>query len=211
MELIPAILVQDEKTFRERLRLMEGVAPVIHLDIMDGAFVPNRTWFDEHVLRGLKTPIRIELHLMVMDPGRIIEETSDIEIIQRAIWHVETTIDHAALIKRMHDLKREAGLAISPKTPIDRLAPHALSLNEILVMGNEPGFSGQELQEPTIARAWEIHGRWPEITLGFDIGVNEETIPKLKPAGVTRFCAAGAIFKATDPKEEYKRLMNLLQ
>jgi ribulose-phosphate 3-epimerase len=145
-----------------------------------------------------------------LDPGRYIEETSHIEAILRVIWHIEAPIDHASLIRRVQELKREAGLAISPKTPIDTLAHHAPHVNEILVMGNEPGFSGQELQESAIARAWEIHGRWPEITLGFDIGVNADTIPKLKPAGVTRFCAAGAIFKATDPKEEYTRLQGLL-
>ncbi|MBI4139271.1 hypothetical protein HY479_03940 [Candidatus Uhrbacteria bacterium] len=209
-ELIPAILAPDEKTFRERLALLHDEFPVVQIDIMDGAFVPNRTWFDVNVLRRLETPVRFELHLMVMDPGRSVEETSDIASVVRHIWHVETQIDHASLIARCHTLKKEAGLALSPKTPTDTIARHALELDEILIMGAEPGLSGQKLQPQMIDRAWEIHGRWPEIPLGFDIDVNAETIPKLKPTGISRFCAASAIFGVADPLETAKRLRDLL-
>lgn len=210
-ELIPAILAHDEKTFRERLALMEGVASTIQIDVMDGAFVPNRTWFDAEVLRGLATTIRFELHLMVRDPARYIEEVSDIESVTRAIWHIETTADHAALIARCHALDKEAGLAINPQTPVDALAPYAVDLDEILVMGAEPGFSGQPLQPPTIDKAREIHARWPLIPVGFDISVNAETIPMLLAAGVSRFCAAGAIWKAEDPAAEAKQLQTMIE
>jgi ribulose-phosphate 3-epimerase len=209
-ELLPAILAEDEATFRERVALVQDLVPVIHLDVMDGAFVPNRCWFDAGVLAELKTPVRFELHLMVKDPARILEEVKNIESVIRAIWHIEAEADHAALIARTHELKKEAGLAISPKTSLDRLVPFAGTLDEILVMGNEPGFSGQPLEPHTIERVWELHGRWPQMPLGFDISVNADTIPKLKEAGVTRFCAAGAIFKATDPRAEISRLQKLL-
>lgn len=205
-ELIPAILAHDEATFRERLALMGGVAQTIQLDVMDGAFVPNTTWFDAEVLRELSTTIRFELHLMVRDPMRYIEETRDIESVTRALWHVETTVDHAALISRCHAIDKEAGLAINPHTPIEALAQYAANLDEILVMGADPGFSGQRLQTPTVDKAREIHARWPSIPIGFDISVNAETIPQLLGAGVSRFCAAGAIWKAEDPVAEAKKL-----
>ncbi|MFH1078040.1 MAG: ribulose-phosphate 3-epimerase, partial [Patescibacteria group bacterium] len=73
-ELIPAILVHDAPSFHSRLKLMEGVATTVHLDVMDGAFVPNRTWFDAAVLASLQTPMRFELHLMVADPRRILAD-----------------------------------------------------------------------------------------------------------------------------------------
>ena len=209
-QLLPAILVQDEATLRERLKLVEGLVPTIHLDVMDGAFVPNRTWFDAKVLAELETPLTIELHLMVKDPARIIEDIKSIEKVVRTIWHVEADIDHHALIETVHGLQKEAGLAISPKTPVDSLARHATNLDEILVMGAEPGFSGQALEPHTIEKAWDIHGRWPEVAIGFDINVNADTIPKLKAAGVSRFCAASAIFGAQDPKAELERLRALL-
>ncbi|MFA5935632.1 MAG: hypothetical protein WC787_02155 [Patescibacteria group bacterium] len=209
-ELIPAILVQDEATFHTQLNLVQDLVPVVHIDVMDGAFVPNRCWFDANVIAKLETPVRFELHLMVKDPGRVIEEIQGIEKVIRAIWHLEATVDHAALIMRVHELKKEAGIAINPKTPVDALAPHAEHLNEILLMGAEPGFSGQTLEPHTIEKAWDIHGRWPQMPLGFDINVNADTIPKLKAAGVSRFCAASAIFGAKDPKAEIERLKGLI-
>lgn len=209
-QLLPAILVQDEQTFRARLALVQDHVPVIHLDVIDGSFVPFRTWFDSKILASLNTPVSFELHLMVQDPARVIEEVASIQRVVRAIWHVEATIDHSALMKRVHELHKEAGLALNPKTPVDALAIHAEHVDEILIMGAEPGRSGQTLEPHTIERAWDIHGRWPEVTLGFDINVNAETIPKLKASGVSRFCAASAIFNAPNPVEEIGRLRALL-
>lgn len=209
-ELIPAILVQDEKTFRERLALVENLVPVVHIDVMDGAFVPNRTWFDMETLRTLSTPVRFELHLMVKDPARYIEKLDGITTIVRALWHIETAVDHMALIDWCHGVGKEAGLALNPQTPIDALGMYAPQLDEILVMGADPGFSGQAMNPQNIERAREIHQRWPTVHIGFDIGVNATTIPELKAAGVTRFCAASAIFGMEDPRTEIEKLQNLL-
>lgn len=210
-ELIPAILVQDEATFRERLALVEGVVQTVQLDVMDGAFVPNRTWFDAEVLHNISTPVHFELHLMVQNPVRYVQETCTVaDTVSRFIWHVEAPTDHAALMAQCHSCGKQVGLAINPKTPIDMLAPYVDELDEILVMGAEPGFSGQALQPATVEKAREIHSRWPSIPIGFDISVNEQTIPMLLDAGVSRFCAAGAIWKAKDPVAEAGRLIGLL-
>lgn len=209
-QLLPAILVQDEATFRKRVKLVEGLIPAVHLDVMDGAFVNNRTWFDAKVLAEIETPLQIELHLMVKDPARIIEEVKAIEKVVRAIWHVEVNVDHNALIETVHGMKKEAGLAISPKTPVDQLAQYATTLDEILVMGGEPGFGGQRHEPHTIEKAWDIHGRWPSIALGFDINVNTETIATLKAAGISRFCAGSAVFAGGNVPEDVKKLQSLL-
>lgn len=209
-ELIPAILVQNESAFRERVSLIKGAAPLAQIDVMDGAFVPNRTWFDKEVLRTLQTDLRFELHLMVKNPVSYLEDVKDNPLITRLVWHVAAAIDHAALITRCHETGKEAGLAISPTEPIEALTPFISSLDEILVMGSAPGFSGQALQTPMVERVKEIKRRWPDMPIGFDIGVNAETIPLLKAAGVERFCAAGAIFKAEDPKAEIRKLTALI-
>jgi ribulose-phosphate 3-epimerase len=209
-ELLPAILAKDEQTFRERVKLMEGVMPVVHLDVMDGEFVPNKTWFDAAVLASLKTPVRFELHLMVADPKRYIEEVRGIASVIRAIWHIESDADHRKIIIACRSMPKQAGLAINPRTPINGLAPYADRLDEVLVMGADPGFSGKPLKPHTIDRCRDIHERWPKMPIGFDIGVKEESIPDLKAVGVTRFCAASAIFSAKDPAAEAKRLQGLV-
>jgi len=209
-ELIPAILAKDEQAFRERVGLMEGVVKTVHVDVMDGGFVQNRTWFDAAVLASLKTPIRFELHLMVADPRAYIQQLRPIASVVRVVWHVETDSDHRGLIAACRAMRRQAGLAINPRTPVNRLAPYADRIDEILVMGSDPGFSGKPLKPYTIERCRDIHERWPKMPIGFDIGVKEETIPALKAAGVTRFCAASAIFSAKDPAAEAKRLQKSL-
>lgn len=208
-QLIPAILAPDEKTFRERLMLVEHDFPIIQIDVMDGVFVPNQSWFDTETVASIKTPTSFELHLMVTDPARYIEQTRAISNITRLIWHIEAAVNHSELIDRCHAQGKQAGLAISPTTPIDRLNAYADTLDEILVMGAEPGFSGQTLQPQTIERAREIHTRWPLIPVGFDINVNYETIPVLKQAGVSRFCAASAIFDQIQPQASAQELQEL--
>lgn len=206
LDILPAILASDETEFRARLALVEDLAPVIHLDIMDGAFVPNTCWADLAVLGRLMTDVRFELHLMVEDPRRYIDQAREIDIVERIIWHVEAPANHTHLIERCSTANKEAGLAVIPRTSLDALASHAGTLAEILIMGSDPGFSGKTLDAANLEKAAEAHRRWPSIPIGFDIGVNEATIPLLQAAGVSRACAASAIFAATDPRDMLLRL-----
>lgn len=198
--IIPAILVHTKKEFRERLRVIEGLVDIVQIDVMDGEFVPNTTWCDFQFLRTLNTPLHFELHLMVNDPARYIEEAKQISTIQRIIWHIETSVDHAKLIQQCHAQGCEAGLAINPQTSIEQLAPFAHQLDEILIMGVEPGWSAQQLIPTSIEKAKQIRITWPHIPLGFDGGVDLHTLPSLKDAGITRMCAASSIFKADYPR-----------
>lgn len=207
--IIPAILAHDENTFRERLRLVEAHAPLIQIDVMDGTFVPNSTWCDLSVLQTVETPAQFELHLMVQHPKKIIAEALTIPSIKRLIWHIESKAQHATLIKLCHEQKREAGIAISPHSSLDILETYAADIDEILVLGAEPGFSGQSLDMNMVARVHEIHERWPKVTIGFDVGVKAETIPFLREAGVSRFCAASSIFDAQDPVGTLKQLQEI--
>lgn len=209
-ELIPAILAKDEYTFRKHLGLMETEFPVVQIDLMDGAFVPDRSWFDAAVYNTLKTPAKFELHLMAMDPKWYLDQLKTAPNITRVIWHVESKLDHAALIARCRTEGKEIGLAIKPTTPLEDLMPWVNTINEVLVMGAEPGTSGQKLQPQTIERAKEIHSRWPNLVIGFDIGVSKDTIPSLLAAGVTRFCSASAIFETEQPLSSAQSLKALL-
>lgn len=205
-DILPAILVKGEKAFRERLHVAEPLAPVLQIDVMDGHFVPNASWYDPTVIKTIQTPSAFELHLMVSDPTAYIGASQGILTIKRIVWHIEVAIGHDILINWCHKMNVEAGLAISPETPVGRLAPFAATVDEILVLGVKPGFSGQSLIPNTVEKAREIHERWPNIPLAFDGGVNEDTIPLLRTAGVTRFCAASAVFDAKDPRKAFVKL-----
>ena len=208
-DIIPAILVKDEASFRERLKIAETFAPLIQIDVIDGHFVPNSSWYDPVAIKDIQTPAEFELHLMVSDPTAYIGASQDLKNVQRIIWHIEVAIAHDVLINWCHKLKKGAGLAISPDTSISRLEPFVAEANEILVMGVRPGLSGQSLIESTLEKVREIHARWPDMPIGFDGGVSKESLPRLRDAGVTRFCVSSAIFNEEDPKRAYEELQGL--
>jgi ribulose-phosphate 3-epimerase len=205
-QIIPAFLVQDEASFRERLAIVDGLADEIQIDVMDGKFVANKTWCDLKALAHIESKSTFELHLMVEDPEPWIHAAVDVPSIKRVVWHVEAMGDHRELVELCQDYEKEAGLAISPKTPIDILRPYVFGLSEILILGVEPGFSGQAVLPGTIEKARAIHAEWPTITLAWDGGLTEQNIERIRDAGITRFCAASAIFDATDPAVALEQL-----
>jgi ribulose-phosphate 3-epimerase len=197
-DIIPAILVQDDQEFRERMSLVSGLTEWVQLDVLDGTLYPNASWCDFDFLATEPLPAKLELHLMVDDPGQLIEGAVGIESIGRIIWHVEADGDHIEMLKFVRSNGIQTGIAISPDTPIEALVPFRDWVDEILVLGVQPGFSGQALIPEMVEKARQINLMFPTIALGFDGGITTESIPDLRQAGVTRFYAASAIFKADD-------------
>lgn len=197
MQILPALLVQDRNVLIERMRMAEGLVPCVHLDCMDGIFVPNTTWYKAE---SFEIDLEIELHLMVDDPLSVIREWRRVPQAVRALWHVEIAADHAQLIEVCRALGWECGLAISPETPVESIAPFADKLDEVLIMGVKPGFSGQTVIPKTIERIREIKQQWPALLTGFDGGVTKALIPTLAEAGCDRLVMASAIYSTDDPR-----------
>jgi ribulose-phosphate 3-epimerase len=125
----------------------------------------------------------------------------------RAIWHAEIKTDHAAVIKACSELGWECGLALSPETSPDTLAPFAGSLDEVLVLGVHPGYSGQTLIPSTIQKARDAKHQFPFLLLGFDGGVSVENVDELISAGVDRVCIASAVFQQPDPQAALRAIL----
>lgn len=204
-EIVPAILVQDQKTFVERLRLVEGLATAVQIDCMDGHFVKNRTWYDAE---PLDTTLGIELHLMVSDPLSTIWLWRRIPQLIRAIWHVEIPIDHAALIAECRKLGIECGLAISPETSVDKVAPYLNDIDAVLVLGVNPGWSGQALIPATLEKIAAIKRINPEVDVGFDGGATIENIKSIIEAGADRINLASALYQTPDPRETLRAILS---
>jgi len=208
-QLIPAILAKTKKDFLAKLKSIDGIAPMIQIDVMDGAFVKNKTWFDLITLNGLRTKSSFELHLMVKNPADFISRLEELPNIARVIWHIEAAENHLDTIRLVRHQGWQAGMAISPDTRLTKLEPFLDLIDEVLVMGSAPGFSGKELEMRMVDRVQELHANHPELAIGFDIGVNAKTIPMLVRAGVSRLCTASAIFGAENPKKAYRGLVEI--
>ena len=183
-----------------RLReLAELVAPhsgYLHMDVMDGHFVPNLTMGPDTVaaLRGLAP---LDVHLMVTDPLNFVESFADAgaDIIT---VHAEAN-DTAAAIDAIHTRGLKAGVAIRPSTPLSALDPWLDAAELLLPMSVEPGFCGQEFDEGTYGRIRALREARPDILLEVDGGVTCENAAALREAGADILVSGSAIFGTEDP------------
>ena len=207
-QIIPAILAKDEQEFRSRLALIKDTTDAIQIDVLDNTLYPNTSWCDMDVIDSLDDATWIELHFMVNNPVQYIEHIKRGGPIHRALWHIEAPIDHGDLIETCRNIGIEVGLAIAPRTSIEALQPFADQVDEILVLGVDPGFSGQPLIPHTIQTARDLYARFPSCIIGFDGGITPQNLPDLRAAGVTRFCVGSAIWKNKNSTEALEQLQN---
>lgn len=210
-ELIPAILCKTSASAKRKISLIESIAETVQIDAMDGILVPNKSWYDADTFATWNFDVDYELHLMVEDPLPAIHAWKRVPRFIRAIIHAEIPKKLSHVMKAAKKLDVEIGIAISPGTPIKKIIPYIPEIREVLVMGGKPGFGGQPLDPHTLKTVQELRKRFPKLPIGFDIGVNEATIPDLKKAGVTRFCAGNAIFKKRSPIATFTALNQRIQ
>ena len=187
--------------FGEMKRDAELVAPhsaYLHMDVMDGHFVPNITMGPDLVksLRGIG---KLDVHLMVTDPSNFINDFSDAgaDIIS---VHVEANNPQKAieLIKKQNI---KAGIALNPSTPASAIEPFVDSIDMILVMSVEPGYCGQSFNENAIERVKTYRKEYPNKIIEVDGGVGPENAAVLAEAGADLLVAGSAIFGSSNPIE----------
>jgi ribulose-phosphate 3-epimerase len=203
-------------------RLGEEIATVeaagvdwIHVDVMDGHFVPNITMgpFIVATCRRI-TKLPLDVHLMIENPERYIEAFARAGASGLTV-HVETCPDIVRTLKQIKSLGCRAGAVLNPETSVGAIQPALPEADLILVMSVHPGYSGQSFMPESIAKVSEIRQKlnalrssaWLEV----DGGIDTETMPEMKEAGATAFVAATAIFKHPDgPAAGVKSLRSLL-
>jgi len=225
-EVVPAILAKTKKEFFDKLEIASQFAKTVQIDLMDGLFVDNKSsrdllngnWFVEYLLAHPENKMsRIELHLMVMDPWRVVTDWVRFEQLYRVIWHIEAPLQQGDLIQAIHALHLQAGLAINPKNNINELSTfvsatkNKASVDHILVMGVTPGWSGQRFKPSVIAKIKTLRRKYPKLSIGIDGGVSLKNAQTIIRAGANVLNAAGAIFLAEDSKQAYKELGKIKQ
>lgn len=187
-------------------RLGEEIATVeaaggdwIHVDVMDGHFVPNITMgpFIVAACRRV-TQLPLDVHLMIEKPERYLEPFAKAGASGLTV-HVETCPDLAGTLKQIKALGCRAGVVLNPATPVGAIQSVLPEADLVLVLSVNPGYSGQEFMPETIAKVSEIRKKLDALRssawLEVDGGIDVETLPKMKAAGATAFVAATAIFK----------------
>jgi len=187
-------------------RLGEEIATVeaagvdwIHVDVMDGHFVPNITMgpFIVETCRRI-TKLPLDVHLMIENPERYLEAFAKAGASGLTV-HVETCPHIVSTLKKIKALGCKAGAVLNPETSVGAIQPALMEADLILVMSVHPGYSGQSFIPESIARVSEIRKKLDALRssawLEVDGGIDVETLPEMKEAGATAFVAATAIFK----------------
>ncbi len=199
----PSLLAADfTKLGSEVEKVDRAGAAMLHLDIMDGIFVPNIS-FGLPVIESLRrvTGMSFDVHLMISDPLRYIERFANagVDIIT---FHYESQSDAAATIAEIKRCGKRASIAISPDTPADLLYPLLPQLDMVLVMTVHPGFGGQKLIPETLNKVRKLRERATELGLTLDIevdgGITPENIGEATAAGANVIVAGSSVFRAPD-------------
>ena len=186
-------------------------ADFIHVDIMDGKFVENKTWtFSEMKKITSYSRLPLDVHLMVENPKKYIEDYAMLNT-DTITFHYEAVKDINSMIEYVKNYGLKVGLAINPDTPANVLFPYLNDIDEIIVMSVWPGKSGQSFIYESLDKIRELRYKIDEIgakcVINVDGGVNDETGPLCKEAGVDMVVSASFIHK--DIKNNIKLLKNM--
>jgi len=207
--LAPSILSADFAALAREIDDVTPEADLLHVDVMDGHFVPNLT-IGPPVVKSLRahTGLYFDCHLMIDNPSEYLEAFADAGANGCSV-HVEVD-GTAELCAEMRRLRLDVGLAVNPETPFEAAEPFLEQIDLLLLMTVHPGFGGQSFMHevmPKVARARaEIDRRGLQVALEVDGGIDEHTGPIAAAAGADTFVAGNAIFGADDALGAARRL-----
>lgn len=202
----------DFGNLQREVSLLESAgAQVLHLDVMDGHFVPNLS-YGPLVIERLRplTGLPFDAHLMISDPGKYLDDYLAAGCDAVTI-HFEAVPEPGPLLERIRRQDALAGLAINPGTPIEAITSLLPQCDLVLVMSVEPGFGGQTFQPKALDKLRALRARLPEsVLLSVDGGIGPKTIAATAHAGANMFVVGSAIFDARDYGEAIREMTALV-
>lgn len=207
IKIAPSILSANFGKLNEEIKEVEPYSDVLHIDVMDGHFVPNIT-IGPVVLKYIESKLPKHVHLMIEDPDTYAEAFAKAGA-DRIIFHIEVCPDPRELAQKIRDLGCKAGICLNPHTPLDTIEPYLDDVDMVLVMSVVPGFGGQSFMGdealPKIKRLRELK---PDIDIEVDGGVNDKTVAAVKEAGANIIVAGSYIFGSEDRVGAIEKLRN---
>jgi ribulose-phosphate 3-epimerase len=208
--ILPSLLLCDFGNLEAEVRAVEAAgARALHLDVMDGNFVPNITYgvpIVEAVRRATDLPL--DVHMMVSRPSDFIDEFIDAGADIVTI-HVEAVEDPRPVLEQIRNRGAAAGLALNPPTPLESIAPALPLCDMVLVMSVMPGFGAQRFEHVALDKLRTLSDQWADrLLLEVDGGVNSQTVADCTAAGAQMLVVGSAIFRRRD--QSYDRSLEEL-
>jgi len=200
IRIAPSLLAADFSRLDREIKSAEsGGADLLHVDVMDGHFVPNITigpFIVEAITRVASVPL--DVHLMITEPAKFAPVFIDAGA-NSIVFHIEADSDPAGLIDMIRSRGAKAGIALSPETPVTAIDRIRTEVDQVVVMTVHPGFGGQKLIPECVEKVRRLAAVLPEqVDIEVDGGIGEETIAETAAAGANLFVAGTAIFRTAD-------------
>jgi len=214
VEIAPSILAANFACLGDEIRAVEqGGATLLHVDVMDGHFVPNLT-IGVPVVRSLRkaTRLTLDVHLMIENPDRYVEAFAEAGADMISV-HQEATPHLDRVLGMIREMGREVGVVINPATPVSTLSEVLDKVDYVLVMSVNPGFGGQKFISETVGKIRQLKELRARYNDGFRIevdgGIGPENVSEVVRAGAELLVAGTSIFHTPDPAEAVRRLKHL--
>lgn len=210
IKIAPSILSADLSGINQEIKEVEKYADLIHVDIMDGIFVPPTT-VDSNFVKTIRTKVPLDVHLMVHEPSdSYINGFIDAGACSITI-HEEACKNPLRQLKFIKENKIKSSISIKPNTPLNKIKKYLGMVDMVLIMTVEPGWAGQKFVGTTMPKVMELRKIEPEIDIEVDGGINPYTARTAFEAGANVFVAGTSIFGKKDRAAAIKEILDSLK